>query len=124
MRIGCHLLRDIRDLFREALSIFGGNRSIELFFHLWTGRVVQEEMRHHGQAPTRNLYPRSMTKEGDGRPSVDLSPANQFGGHLQHNGGNIAPRKGIRLMEKSVASIALVLIESRHKCAKSGICRK
>jgi hypothetical protein len=34
-------------------------------------RVVQEEMRNHRQAPTRNLYLRRMAKEGD-RPFASV----------------------------------------------------
>src|ERR1700678_2690737 len=81
-------------------------------------------MRNHRQAPTRNLYLRCMAKEGDRRPCVDFSLPNQFARHLQHNRRNIPPRKGILLMQKGVRIIALVLIESGHKCAESSICRK
>src|SRR5271170_270066 len=122
--IGRHLLRNIGDRFREALQIFRRNRRIELFFHLWIARVVQEEMRNHRQAPTRNLYLRRMAKEGDRRPCGDFSLPNQFARHLQHNRRNIPPRKGILLMQKGVPIVALVLIDSSHKWAESSICRK
>src|SRR5271170_4171891 len=81
-------------------------------------------MRNHRQAPTRNLYLRRMAKEGDRRPRVDSSLPNQFARRLQHNRRNIPPRKGIRLMQKGVPIVALVLIESSHKWAESSICRK
>src|SRR5580693_7018738 len=65
-----------------------------------------------------------MAKEGDRRPCVDFSLPNQFARHLQHNRRYIPPRKGILLMQKGVPVVALVLIESSHKCPESGICRK
>src|SRR5271154_7210572 len=122
--ISRHLLRNIRDRLGEALGIFRRNRRIELFFHLLIARVVQEEMRNHRQAPTRNLYLRRMAKEGDRRPCVDFSLPNQFARNFQHNRRNIPPRKGILLMQKGVSIEALFLIESSHKCAESSICRK
>src|SRR5271163_1729172 len=81
-------------------------------------------MRNQRQAPTRNLYLRRMAKEGDRRPCVDLSLPNQFARRLQHNRRNVPPRKGILLIEKGVPIVALVLIESGHKCAESSIRRK
>src|ERR1700678_3558675 len=81
-------------------------------------------MRNHRQAPTRNLYLRRMAREGDRRPCVDFSLPNQFARHLQHNRRNIPPRKWILLMQKGVPVVALVLVESSHKCAESSIGHK
>src|SRR5580704_12177339 len=81
-------------------------------------------MRNHRQAPTRNSYLRRMAKKRDRRPRVDFSLPNQFARHFQHNRRNIPPRKGILLMQKGLPIVALVLIESSHKCPESNICRK
>src|SRR5208282_5178189 len=58
------------------------------------------------------------------RPCVDFSLPNQFARNLQHNRRNIPPGKGILLMQKGVPIVALVVVESSHKCAESSICRK
>lgn len=121
---GGHLLGKIGDGLCEALAIFRRDRRIELFFQLLIARVVQEEVRHHGQAPTRNLELRRMAEEGDGRPCVDSSLPDQFGRHFQDNHRNIPPGKGILLMQKGVAIVAVVLIEGSYPWAESGIGRK
>ena len=65
-------------------------------------------MRHHRQAPTRNLNLRRMAQKGYRRPCVIIPLPDQFARHFQHNRRNIPPRKGILLMQKGVPIEALV----------------